>query len=66
MKCNLITISPYKRQTIQIETVFSTVSIETRYVKLRNKDLSVLKGKACLLLNQISNASTNKQGISRK
>ena len=66
MKCNLITISPYKRQTIQIETVFSTVNIETRCVKLRNKDLSVLKGKACLLLNQISKASTNKQRISRK
>ena len=63
MKCNLITISPYIKQLIQIQTVFSTVSTETRCVKLRYKDLNIIKGKACLYLDLLSSSSINKQGI---
>ena len=63
MKFNLITISPYIKQIIQIQAVFCTVSTETRCVKLRNKDLNIIKGKACLYLDILSASGTNKHGI---
>ena len=37
------------------------VSTETRCVKLRNKDLSIIKDKSCLELNLIRVSSTNRQ-----
>ena len=56
MKFNLITISPYIKHMIQIQTVFSTTSTETRCVKLRNKNSHIIKGKVCLYLDLLSSS----------
>ena len=67
MKFNLIIISPFIKQIIQILAVFSTVSTETRCVKLGNKDLYIIKGKACLYLDLISSSSnTSKEYTENK
>ena len=50
MKYNLVTISSYKRQIIEIQTDFSIVSKGTRCIEFWDKELSIIKDTSSLYL----------------